>query len=103
MNQKDLAAKVGCVPPAISMMLGPNSKESSLKPGVHKALGWPPPTSAGMPIASVDAGELSHIINELPVAKRLAVLTLTKGELANLPLEIQLAILTLLRPANGDQ
>lgn len=82
MTQKQLADKVGCVPSAIAQMLAVEAKESSLKPLVHQALGWPAPSSgpapdggapAGLPLASSDISELTHLWDAMTPEQRLEV------------------------------
>lgn len=43
-SQRDLAKAVGCSQPAIAWVFRPTSKQSSLVPRIHKALGLAKPT-----------------------------------------------------------
>ena len=48
-SNSEMGRRLGVSQPAISQMLGPNSRGSRLVPGVHRELGWPPPSSATAP------------------------------------------------------
>lgn len=48
-SNSEMGRRLGVSQAAISQMLGPRSRSSRLKPGVHRELGWPPPTQGGSP------------------------------------------------------
>jgi DNA-binding CsgD family transcriptional regulator len=48
-SNSELGRRLGVSQSAVSQMLGRRSATSRLKPGVHRELGWPPPTSSGAP------------------------------------------------------
>jgi predicted transcriptional regulator len=53
-SQADLAAKIGVTPSAITVLFRPETKQTRLKPAIHKVLGMLPPTS-GAAITRDDA------------------------------------------------
>lgn len=84
MTQAELAERVGVTPSAITVLLQPQTKQTRLKPKIHKALGLVEPTNT--PAAAKDTlfnrlvrawGDLSetereHLVltSELLTAKR---------------------------------
>lgn len=71
LDQKALARKLRCAQSSIAELLAPSGKQSSLVPGIHAALGWPPP---GLPISAPDAGEMAYLFPRLPEDIREAML-----------------------------
>ena len=64
-SQYELARAVGCTQPAIAWVLGPQAKQSSLVPRIHKALGLAPVSAPATHAVSPNRVELAGLLEDM--------------------------------------